>query len=206
MMEVRPVTLTGRHVSLEPLRQEHAAALWQFADDPDIWRYLPYGAIDSQERLEQLVAELLRRQARGTDLCFTVLHLESQRPIGMTRYLQIDRAHRNLEIGGTWYGRLFRRTAVNTECKYLLLRHAFEELGCVRVQFKADTRNVQSQRAIERLGAVREGVVRRHMILPDGFVRSSVLFSILDEEWPAVKQHLESLLARYDAPNAPAHL
>ncbi len=201
MLDVRPVTLTGRFVRLEPLQLAHAAALWEFASDPDIWRYMPYGNIDSPARLEQMIADLLQRQASGTDLCFTVLHLPSNTPIGMTRYLQIERAHRNLEIGGTWYGKPYRGTAVNTESKYLLLRHAFEVLGCVRVQLKTDTRNIQSQRAIERLGATREGVLRKHIIMPDGFVRSSVIYSILDEEWLSVKRHLESLLEGYSASN-----
>jgi RimJ/RimL family protein N-acetyltransferase len=181
-------------VRLAPLCLEHAEVLWPQADDPDVWRYLPYGTIDSPARLRALIAELLARQARGTDLPFTVFDLATGLAAGMTRYLAIDYANRSLEIGGTWYGRAFRRTATNTECKYLLLRHAFESLGCVRVQLKTDVRNERSQRAIERLGAVREGVLRKHMILPDGYLRSSVIYSVVDDEWPAVKAHLEALL------------
>jgi len=193
-MRVQPVTLTGQRVRLAPLCLEHAEVLWPQADDPDVWRYLPYGTIDSPARLRALIAELLARQARGTDLPFTVFDLATGLAAGMTRYLAIDYANRSLEIGGTWYGRAFRRTATNTECKYLLLRHAFESLGCVRVQLKTDVRNERSQRAIERLGAVREGVLRKHMILPDGYLRSSVIYSVVDDEWPAVKAHLEALL------------
>lgn len=194
-MEVRPVELHGRTVCLKPLQLEHAEGLWAYANEPEIWRYMPYGEIDTSEKLKALIEELLRRQARGTDLCFTVFYLPTGEPIGMTRYLSIEPAHRTLEIGGTWYGRPFRRTTVNRESKYLLLRHAFEVLGCVRVQLKADVRNERSQRAIERLGAVREGVLRKHMIMPDGHIRSSVIYSILDEEWPAVKARLEAELA-----------
>ncbi|MFM8320705.1 MAG: GNAT family N-acetyltransferase, partial [Chloroflexota bacterium] len=116
--------------------------------------------------------------------------------LGCTRYLDIRPAHRGVEIGGTWYGAAYQRTGVNTEAKYLLLQHAFETWGCVRVQLKTDLRNQRSQRAIERLGAVREGVIRNHMVLPDGSLRHSVIYSILDSEWPAVKLRLEALMAR----------
>ncbi|MCS6772953.1 MAG: GNAT family protein [Anaerolineae bacterium] len=194
-MEIHPVELHGRTVCLKPLQLAHAEPLWTYADDPDIWRYMPYGTVDTLDKLVALIQDLLSRQARGTDLCFTVFYLPTGEPIGMTRYLSIERAHRNLEIGGTWYGRPFRSTLVNRECKYLLLRYAFETLGCVRVQLKADLRNERSQRAIERLGAVREGVLRKHMIMPDGYTRSSVIYSILDEEWPMVKARLEADLA-----------
>lgn len=194
-MKVEPITLSGQIVRLEPLRFDHAEALWRHADDPDIWRYMPYGRVDTPDKLRALIADLLERQARATDLCFTVFYQATNEPIGMTRYLAIDLKNRNLEIGGTWYGRAYRGTKVNLESKFLLLRHAFEQLGCVRVQLKADVRNVRSQRAIERLGAIREGVLRKHMILPDGHARSSVIYSILDEEWPAVKTHLQTLLA-----------
>ncbi len=194
VMEIQPVTLVGRRVKLEPLCVEHAEALWPQADEPEIWQYMPYGRVDSLEKLRAVICELLDRQARGTDLCFTVFDLVADMPIGMTRYMTIERAHRSLEIGGTWYGRLYRRTAVNTECKYLLMRHAFEVLGCIRVQLKTDLRNERSQRAIERLGAVREGVLRKHMIMPDGYHRSSVIYSVIDDEWPAVKARLEGFL------------
>jgi len=195
-MDVQPVVLIGRWARLEPLRLEHAEVLWPQANEPDIWRYLPYGPVDSPAHLRSLIGALLNRQARGTDLPFAVFDLATSTAAGMTRYLAIDRANRNLEIGGTWYGRNFRRTALNTECKYLLLKHAFESLGCIRVQLKADMRNERSQRAIERLGAVREGILRKHMILPDGHLRTSVIYSVIDDEWPAIKAHLERLLRR----------
>ncbi len=194
-MDVQPVTLIGRWVRLEPLRVEHAEALWPQADEPEIWRYMPYGEVNSPAKLRAVIEDLLGRQARGTDLCFAVFNCVTDTAAGMTRYMTIDRPNRSLEIGGTWYGKAYRRTAMNTECKYLLLRHAFEVLGCVRVQLKTDLRNERSQRAIERLGAVREGVLRKHMIMPDGYQRSSVIYSVIDDEWPVVKAHLERLLS-----------
>ncbi len=195
MLTVQPVTLAGRVVRLEPLSVAHAPDLAEAGADETIWRWMPYGPVTTPERMRAWVEEILSRQARGTDLVFAVIHLASGRAVGSTRYMDIRPEHRGLEIGGTWYGPAHRRTAVNTECKYLLLGHAFETLGCVRVQLKTDQRNEPSQRAIERIGAVREGVLRQHMIMPDGYVRSSVLYSILDCEWPAVKQQLERKLA-----------
>jgi RimJ/RimL family protein N-acetyltransferase len=148
---------------------------------------------------EMRSADDMRRWVQGIlsqpDLPFVVIHLESGRVAGATRYLNIVPEHRGLEIGGTWYGVDFQRTAVNTECKYLLAKHAFETLGCIRVQFKTDLRNVRSQVAIERLGAKREGVLRNHMVMPDGTYRDSVFYSILDIEWPGIKERLEEKLS-----------
>jgi len=195
MMDVRPVTLTGRYVRLEPLRVEHVEPLFPAADEPDIWRYMPYGNVNTVAKLRAVIEDLLGRQARGTDVCFAVFDIAMDTPIGMTRYMTIDLANRGLEIGGTWYGKAYRRTAANTECKYLLFKHAFEALGCIRVQLRTDARNERSQRAIERLGAVREGVFRKHIIMPDGFQRSSMFYSIIDDEWPCVKAKLEAFLS-----------
>jgi RimJ/RimL family protein N-acetyltransferase len=142
------------------------------------------------------VERLLAYQAAGEALPFAVIDRETGRAIGCTRYMDIRTRNRGLEIGGTWYGRAYRRTGVNTECKYLLLRHAFEVYGCIRVQLKCDLRNEPSQRAIERLGATREGILRNHVIRPDGTIRSSVMYSITDAEWPGVRARLEALLAR----------
>jgi RimJ/RimL family protein N-acetyltransferase len=193
-MGIRPVTLTGRHVRLKPLQVEHAEALFPSADEPDIWRYMPYGEVNTPGKLRAVIEDLLARQARGTDLCFAVFDVARDVPVGMTRYMTIETAHRGLEIGGTWYGKAYRRTAVNTECKYLLMRHAFETLGCIRVQLKTDLRNERSQRAIERLGVVREGVLRKNMLMPDGYQRSSVMYSVTDDDWPGVKARLEQFL------------
>ena len=195
-MHVEPVTLVGRVVRLEPLSLEHVPGLARVGLEDEIWRYMRYGWVRSEAQMRQWVEELLRLQERGSDLPFAVIHLESGEPAGATRYLEIRPEDRGVEIGGTWYGVRHQRTAVNTECKYLLLRHAFETLGCIRAQFKTDLRNERSQRALERLGAVKEGVLRKHMILPDGAVRDSVYYSVIDSEWPAVKRRLEEMLGR----------
>lgn len=186
-----PVTLTGRYVRLEPLSEAHVPGLAAIGLDESIWEHMLYGAVRSEEDIRRWVGDILSRP----DLPFAVIHLASGQVAGATRYLNIQPEHRGLEIGGTWYGRAFQRTAVNTESKYLLLRYAFETLGCIRVQFKADLRNLRSQQAIERIGAKREGVLRNHMILPDGRYRDSVFFSILDTEWAGVKARLEGMLA-----------
>ncbi len=193
-MWIEPVTLSGRSVRLEPLGLAHAADLALAGQDESIWTYMRYGLVNTEEKMAVFIQDLLNLQARGTDLPFAVILSASGRAIGMTRYLNVEPANRALEIGGTWYGRDYRRTGVNTECKFLLLQHAFETLGCLRVQLKADLRNERSLRAIERLGAVREGVLRDHMVLPDGYVRSSVIFSILAREWPDVKTRLTGLM------------
>lgn len=194
-MDIHPFTLTGKLVRLEPMTEDHVPALARVGLDPRIWQYMVYGQMRSEDDLRAWVRELLRRQARGTDLPFTVFHQPSGQPIGATRYMEMHPEHRNLEIGGTWYAIEYQGSGVNAEAKYLLLRHAFEVWGCIRVQIKTDLRNLRSQRAIERLGAVREGVLRDHLILPDGYVRSSVIYSILQAEWPGVKAGLEARLA-----------
>ena len=158
---------------------------------------MPYPVVNSEADMRAQIEDLLSRQARGTDLPFAVRHLADGRAIGMSRYLDIQVVNQMLEIGGTWYTPSLQRTAVNTECKWLLMTHAFETLGCVRVQIKTDLRNERSQRAIERLGAVREGVLRNHMRMPDGYQRSSVYYSVLAEEWPTVRERLRGWL---DAP------
>ncbi len=194
-MNIQPITLTGKIIRLEPLSESHVPGLAQVGLDENIWRLMLYGDICSEADLLGWVRDILGRQRRGTDLPFTVILQESGKPIGCTRYLEIHPQHRNLEVGGTWYGAPYQGTLVNTEAKYLLLRHAFETLACIRVQLKTDTRNLRSQRAIERLGALKEGVLRDHMILLDGAIRSSVYYSILAAEWPQVKARLEARLA-----------
>jgi RimJ/RimL family protein N-acetyltransferase len=195
-MDVHPLILTGRAVRLEPLSQAHVPDLLIVGLDENIWRFMVYAPVRDEAGMRAWVQDLLERQARGTDLPFAAIHQASGRAVGCTRLMDIQRANRGVEIGGTWYGAAYRRTAVNTECKYLLLRHAFEVWNCIRVQLKTDLRNERSQRAIERIGAVREGVLRNHMILPDGTVRHSVYYSVIDSEWPAVKAGLEAMLAR----------
>jgi N-acetyltransferase len=191
-----PVTLQGRHVRLEPLTEAHVPALAEAGHDTRIWQFMVYGQILTEEDMRKWVGNLLGLQAAGTDLPFAVIHLPSGRVAGATRFMEIRPPHRGLEIGGTWYGLEFQRTAVNTECKYLLLRYAFETLGTIRVQFKADLRNERSRHAIERIGAKQEGILRSHYILPDGVRRDSVFYSILESEWPGVRQSLEEKLRR----------
>jgi RimJ/RimL family protein N-acetyltransferase len=195
-MEVKPVVLTGKHARLEPMTEEHVPALAEIGVGQPFWDFMVYGRMETVEDMRGWVLDILSRAEKGTDLPFVVIHLASGRVAGATRYLNIEPQHRGLEIGGTWYGPEFQRTAVNTECKYLLLRHAFETLGCIRVQLKTDLRNERSQKAIERIGAVKEGVLRNHMILPDGYYRHSVYYSILDTEWPRVKKRLEEMMSR----------
>ncbi len=195
-MEVKPVVLEGKHVRLEPMTEEHVPGLAQVGVGQAFWDFMLYGNIATVEDMHNWVLDILSRAKKGTDLPFVVIHLVSGRIAGATRYLNIVPKDRGLEIGGTWYGLEFQRTPVNTECKYLLLRHAFETLGYIRVQLKTDSRNVRSQKAIERLGAVKEGVLRNHMILPDGRYRDSVFYSIIDTEWPAVRKRLEQMVER----------
>jgi RimJ/RimL family protein N-acetyltransferase len=197
MMEVKPVVLQGKHVRLEPLTEAHVPGLAQIGVGQDFWDFMLYGDMNTEEDMRNWVREILSRAQKGTDMPFAVIHLASGRVAGATRYLNIMPKDRGLEIGGTWYGLEFQRTAVNTECKYLLLAHAFETLGAIRVQLKTDLRNVRSQKAMERIGAVKEGVLRNHMILPDGRYRDSVFYSIIDTEWPDVKRRLEEMMRKY---------
>ena len=195
-MKVDYVILTGKHICLEPLSETHISGLTEAGHDPAIWRYMPYGEVTTLEKMTEWVQHQLAGKTSGSELAFAVIHLQSGKVVGSTRYLDIRPEHRALEIGGTWYGTAFQRTVVNTEAKYLLLCHAFETLGCIRVQLKTDSRNERSQRAIERIGAKREGVLRNHMILPDGVYRDSVYYSIIENEWPGVKKQLETMLTR----------
>ncbi len=192
---IYPVTLTGNHVRLEPLSEAHIPGLTAVGAGQDFWRFMLYGDIKTEADMRNWVLDILSRAGRGTDLPFAVVHLASGRVAGATRYLNVAPHDRGLEIGGTWYGTAFQRTAVNTESKYLLLAHAFETLRAIRVQLKTDLINERSQMAIERLGAKKEGVLRNHMILPDGRIRDSVFYSILDSEWAGVKKNLEAALA-----------
>lgn len=183
-------------IRLEPLAEDHARDLIAVGNDDRIWRYMLYGNIQTYDQMLAWIRDLLRFQSAGTDLPFAVIDLRSGRAIGATRYLNIEPQHRQLEIGGTWYGVQYQGTGVNTEAKYMLLKHAFEVLGCIRVQLKTDARNLHSQRAIEKLGAVKEGVLRQHMITPDGIYRDSVYYSILDREWTDVRSNLENQLEK----------
>jgi RimJ/RimL family protein N-acetyltransferase len=195
---IERVTLQGKYVRLEPMGEQHILGLAEIGVGQDFWGFMLYGDMKTEADIHRWVLDILEREKKGGDLPFVAIHLESGRVAGATRYLNIMPKDRGLEVGGTWYGLDFQRTAVNTECKYLLLTHAFETLKCIRVQIKTDSINVRSQKAIERIGAVKEGVLRNHMILPDGRIRHSVFYSVLDTEWDGVKKNLEAMLAKYD--------
>ena len=195
---VTRVTLQGKHVRLEPLSEAHIPGLAEIGVGQDFWHFMLYGDMKTEADMRNWVLDILDREKRGGDLPFVAIHLKSGKVAGATRYLNIFPNDRGLEIGGTWYGAEFQRTAVNTECKYLLLQHAFETLKAIRVQIKTDSRNERSQRAIERIGAKLEGTLRNHMILPDGYIRNSVYYSIIDSEWADVKNTLEGMLAKYE--------
>lgn len=197
-MDPKPTLLAGRLVRLEPLTPSHAPGLFEaLAADPAVWGWLPGPPPESAAQLEAQIAGDLKMESRGELVPFTQVEQATGRPVGRTNYLNISRRDRGLEVGGTWLGRPWHRTGLNTEAKYLLLRHAFEELGAVRVQLKTDGRNLQSQAAITRLGAVREGTLRKHMLVHDGVIRDTIMFSVIDTEWPAVKARLEGLLAAH---------
>lgn len=189
------MTLTGRHVRLEPLTLDHAEDLYAASRDAEVWLYLPSAWPASLDEMRAWISEAYTRPTLAEDLPLAVIQLAIGKAIGSTRLLDLSSANRNVEIGWTWYGRDYWRTAVNTECKYLLLRHAFEALACIRVQLQTDLRNQRSQRAIERIGGVREGVLRRARVVKDGYQRSSVVYSILDDEWPTVKARLEGMVS-----------
>jgi N-acetyltransferase len=193
-----PCTLNGRLVALVPLADTHAADLFaSLAEDPTIWRWLPMGpAPATLDDMRAALAAHLKLQEAGEYVAFAQVCMATGRAVGVTNYLSIAPQDSGIEIGGTWLGRAAQRTGINREAKYLLLRHAFEELAALRVQLKTDARNQQSQRAISALGAAREGVLRKHKRCWDGFLRDSVLFSVTDDEWPAVKARLEAFLAR----------
>lgn len=191
-MKVEPVRLQGRTIRLEPLTLDHAPALWPHAG-PEIFRWLADLPRDgSYEAFRDWIAEILRKP---DSLTFAMILTATGEPVGASGYLEIRPAHRGLEVGRTWIGKANQGTRINPESKYLLLRHAFETLGAIRVQFKTDLLNVHSQRAIEKLGAVREGVLRRYQIRSNGVIRDTVMYSILAEEWPEVRSRLEARLA-----------
>jgi N-acetyltransferase len=192
---VMPITLEGSVARLEPLRREHAELFWEVAqnDVGDIFQWIPY-RMQSSEHFQQMVAKAFAEQERGESIVFATVERGSGRVIGSTRFMNIDRANRRVEIGSTWIAPQWQRTAVNTEAKYLMLRHAFEVWKCMRVELKTDALNHKSRNAILRIGAKEEGTLRKHVITWTGRVRDSVYFSILDFEWPDVKRNLEAKL------------
>jgi N-acetyltransferase len=191
-----PVTLEGSVIRLDPIRREHAELFWQAAKDAldDIFQWIPY-RMKTHEDFERLIEKALGEQERGESVVFATVERKSGQVIGSTRFMNIDRANRRVEIGSTWIAPAWQRTAVNTEAKYLMLRHAFEVWHCIRVELKTDALNQKSRSAILRIGAKEEGTLRRHVITWTGRVRDSVYFSILDSEWAKVKARLENRAA-----------
>ena len=191
-----PITLEGSVVRLEPLRRDHAGDFWNVAKDAldDIFEWIPY-RLKTRGDFERLVQKAFDEQKRGESVVFATVERNAGRVIGSTRFMNIDRINRRVEIGSTWIAPLWQRTAVNTEAKYLMLRHAFEVWKCFRVELKTDVLNRKSRNAILRIGAKEEGTLRRHVLTWTGRVRDSVYFSILDNEWPQVKVKLEAMTA-----------
>lgn len=191
------ITLEGTVVRLEPLRREHESALWELAhpDLADIFRWFPY-AMQTRQDFHAFVEKVFAEQTAGQSVVFTTIERSSGKIIGSTRFMNIDRTNRRVEIGSTWIAPPWQRTACNTEAKYLMLRQAFEIWNCIRVELKTDALNETSRRAILRIGAKEEGTFRQHIITSTGRLRDTVYFSILDREWPEVKQRLEMRLQR----------
>jgi RimJ/RimL family protein N-acetyltransferase len=190
----RLVTLHGASVILTPLSLAHAAELFAAGNDDATWIYMPRPALRSAEDAASMIRQALVETDAGREVAFAIVARASGKAVGSTRFLDLQRPHRALEIGWTWIGRPWQRTVINTESKLLLLRHAFDDLGAHRVTLKTDARNEQSQRAIERIGGMREGVLRRHRVCWDGHLRDTVYFGIVDGEWPQVKERLEAML------------
>jgi len=190
-----PLTLEGSVVRLEPIRREHAQFFWDVAknDLDDIFRWIPY-AMKTREDFEKLVDKAFAEQERGESVVFATVERASGKTIGSTRFMNIDRANKRVEIGSTWIAPAWQRTAVNTEAKFLMLRHAFEVWGCIRVELKTDGLNQRSRNAILRIGAKEEGTLRRQLVTSTGRVRDTVYFSILDSEWPKAKAQIEQKL------------
>ena len=194
-----PLTLQGSVVRLEPIGRAHTVQFWDAAKDDldDIFRWIPY-SMKTPEDFEKVMEKAFAEQDRGESVVFATIESSSGRAIGSTRFMNIDRVNKRVEIGSTWIAPAWQRTGVNTEAKYLMLRHAFEAWGCIRVELKTDALNHRSRNAILRIGAKEEGTLRRHLVTSTGRVRDTVYFSILDDEWPGVKARLEARLGRND--------
>ena len=192
-MRLDPVVLEGRQVRLEPLTLDHLDALSEVALDPDLWRWTSERA-GSIDELRAYVERALAAQQSGSALPFATIARSIGKPVGSTRFANVDLGNGRLEIGWTWLGREWQRTALNTEAKYLMMKHAFETLGVRRVEFKTDARNERSRAAIHRIGAKEEGTLRKHLVTASGRVRDTVYYSVIDDEWPAVQIRLEERL------------
>jgi RimJ/RimL family protein N-acetyltransferase len=194
-MNIHPIILEGKGVRLEPLTQAHHAQLCEIGLDDELWR-LTTTIIRTPEDMKKYIDAAAKDFSDGKALPFAIIEKASGKAVGSTRFGNIDPTHRRVEIGWTWIARQWQRTLINTETKYLLLSHAFDTLGCMRVEFKTDSTNSRSRNALMRIGAKEEGVFRNHMIMPGGRIRHSVYFSIIDSEWNKVKRELEKKLAK----------
>jgi RimJ/RimL family protein N-acetyltransferase len=190
-----PITLTGAHVVLAPLAADHHDDLVEAVRDGELWN-LWYTIIPVPEKMRAEIERRLALQAKGVALPFAVLDPATGKAVGLTSYLNIDAANRRVEIGATWYRASLQRSAINTECKLLLLTHAFEAKGCIAVEFRTHVINHQSRRGIERLGAKLDGILRNHMVMANGTLRDTCVYSIIGGEWPTVKAHLTWQLAK----------
>ncbi len=194
-MKLQPVTLEGPRVRLEPLQLIHLDALCEVGLDPDLWK-VTTTRVTTEAEMRKYILTALQWHVQGTGLAFAIIDKSSGVVVGSTRYANAEPAHKRLEIGWTWIGRSWQQTHINTETKYVLLKHAFETLGCMRVEFKTDALNRQSRKALLRIGAKEEGTLRKHMIVAEGRIRDSVFYSVVDSEWPAVKKILETMMKR----------
>ncbi len=198
-MKPQPVVLQGRWARLEPLRLDHADALSEAVQDGQLWK-LWFTAIPTPANMGAEIQRRLDLQAQGSMLPFAVISQPEGRMAGMTTFMNIDGKHRRLEIGSTWYRQSLQRSALNTECKRMLLGHAFEQLQCIAVEFRTHWHNTPSRRAIERLGAKLDGVLRQHQVMPNGSLRDTCVYSIIDSEWPAVRAQLDHVMNRVAQP------
>jgi RimJ/RimL family protein N-acetyltransferase len=187
----QPITLTGTRVQLQPLSESHLDPLSEVGLDPDLWKWIPIQVIDRDQMLRYIQSALAEQQ-KGVSIPFATIDRASNKVVGSTRFMSIDVPNKRLEIGATWIAKPWQRTAINTEAKYLMMRHAFETLGCNRLEWKTDALNTQSRNAILRLGAKQEGIFRHHVVTWTGRLRDSVYFSVIAPEWPEVKKGLEA--------------
>ena len=195
MAWLEPTALRGAFAALEPLTAEHRDDLMEAVKDGELWK-LWYTFIPEPARIDSEIARRLDLQAKGSMLAFAVIDVATKQAVGMTTYMNIDSLSRRVEIGSTWYCKRVQRTAINTECKLLLLTHAFENLSCIAVEFRTHFFNEASKKGIERLGAKQDGILRNHMISPNGTLRDTCVYSIIESEWPTVKAHLQYNLAK----------
>ena len=195
MAWLQPVTLRAKRATLEPLAHSHCADLVEAVKDGQLWQ-LWYTTVPEPDRMTAEIDRRLSLQARGTMLPFAVVDNTTAKAVGMTTYMNVDADHKRVEIGSTWYRKAVQRSELNTECKLMLLTHAFQTLGCIAVEFRTHFFNQQSRRGIERLGAKLDGILRNHMVMPNGTPRDTCVYSIVAAEWPTVKAHLTWQLAK----------